>query len=102
MENNHPPIPEWMKNSEKYEIYIGGMKFDRRVLERCVDAAEESGIDDPNLLKQTAFQMYYGELLLKAINRIKSNVVFWFWITAGWVLVLMAGALGLGAISSLY
>lgn len=55
MENNQPPIPEWMKNSEKYEIYIGGMKFDRRVLERCVDAAEESGIDDPNLLKQTAF-----------------------------------------------
>ena len=33
MENNEPSLPEWIKNSEKYEIYIGGMQFDRRLLE---------------------------------------------------------------------
>lgn len=103
MEENKPPLPEWMKNAEKYEIYLGGMKFDRKILEECIAAAKESGIVSEDLLKQTAFQMYYGELQLKSTNRIKNNVVFWFWITAGWILVaILGGSLGIGIISQLF
>jgi len=84
------------------EFTLGGMKFDRKVLEKCVEAAKESGIVNEDLLKQTAFQMYYGELQLKSTNRIKGNVVFWFWITAGWMLIALLGGLGIGVISSLF
>ena len=83
------------------EFTLGGMKFDRKVLEKCVEAAKESGIVNEELLKQTAFQMYYGELKLKSINRIRNNVVFWFWITAGWILIALLGGLGIGVLSSL-
>lgn len=102
MEENQPPLPEWMKNAHQYELYLGGMKFERKVLEKCVEAAKESGIENEDLLKQTAFQMYYGELQLKSTNRIKNNVVFWFWITAGWILVALLGSLGIGIISQLF
>ena len=102
MEENQPPLPEWMKNAHQYELYLGGMKFERKVLEKCVEAAKECGIENEDLLKQTAFQMYYGELQLKSTNRIKGNVVFWFWITAGWILIALLGGLGIGVISSLF
>ena len=51
MEENQPPLPEWMQNAHQYELYLGGMKFDRKVLEKCVEAAKESGIENEDLLK---------------------------------------------------
>jgi hypothetical protein len=91
------------ENPKPYqEFNLGGMKFDRKVFEKCVEAAKESGIVNEDLLKQTAFQMYYGELQLKSTNRIKNNVVFWFWITAGWILIALLGGLGIGVLSQLF
>ncbi|MDC0376668.1 hypothetical protein OAM98_02565 [Schleiferiaceae bacterium] len=84
------------------EYTLGGMKFDKRVLEKYIEAAKESGIENDDLLKQTAFQMYYAELQLKSTNRIRNNVVFWFWITAGWIILAVLGGLGIGIISRLF
>ena len=104
---NQPPLPF-------KDFYLGGIKFDKKLLDNSVAAAKESGIENEDLLKQTAFQIYYGEpqlrsnnriknnvvkyseLQLQSTNRIKNNVAFWFWITAGWILIAIAGVLGIG------
>ncbi len=97
-----PQLPNWLKETdESATVNLGGITFHKGLLEKSVLAAKESGIENEDILKLTAFNIYHGQRNLKLMTRIKNNVIFWFWITAGWILVLIAGSLGLGAIMRL-
>ena len=98
-----PKKPDWLKDTnETVTTSLGGLSFQKALLEKSVLAAKESGIENEDILRQTAFNIYYGQLNLKSLDRIKNNIVFWFWITAGWILVAIAGVLGIGAVSSFF
>ena len=100
--NEEPKKPNWLKDTdETLTVNLGGITFQRRLLENCVLAAKEAGIENEDVLKQTAFNIYYGQRNLKLITRIKNNIIFWFWILFGWTLILLAGALGVTAIAGL-
>lgn len=80
------------------EFTLGGIKFEQALWEQSLSAARETGIKNEEILSQTSFQIYYNELQLKSINRIRNNVVFWFWVTAGWILLVGGSAVGLGVL----
>lgn len=92
---NQPPKPPLPFK----DFHLGGIKFDKKLLDNCIAAAKESGIENEDILKQTAFQIYYGQRQYKSTDRIRNNVVFWSWITAGWIIITLGG---IGAVSSFF
>jgi hypothetical protein len=100
--STEPSKPNWLKETnESQTVNLGGITFQKELLEKSVLAAKESGIENEDILKQTAFNIYHSQRSLKLMTRIKNNVIFWFWITAGWFLILLAGTLGISAITGL-
>ena len=112
MEQQKPKAPY----SSKDYVPFGWKTINKELFEKAVEAAKESGIENEDILKQTAFQIYnsmllqkfverikYDSMLLqKSVDRIKNNAVFWFWILFGWILVSIAGLMGLGLVSALF
>lgn len=98
-----PQLPNWLKETdESATVNLGGITFHKGLLEKSVLAAKESGIENEDILKLTAFNIYHGQRNLKLMTRIKNNVIFWFWITAGWILIALLGGLGIGVLSQLF
>tara|TARA_B110000090_G_C12929189_1_gene272806 strand:+ start:83 stop:427 length:345 start_codon:yes stop_codon:yes gene_type:complete len=97
--DQEPKKPDWLKDPD---VSLGGIPFNKELLEKAIKAAKESGIENEDILKQTAFQLYNSMLLQKSVDRIKNNAVFWFWILFGWILVSIAGLMGLGLVSALF